>query len=65
MDHVRRADAVFFTSALLPILAASEVCGIGLDVDRPELSALRQAYVDAVFGDRTKAVSTKRPGEDG
>ena len=65
MDHLRRADAVFFTSALLPILAASAVCGIELDADRPELSALRQAYVDAVFHDRTKAVSMDRPGGDG
>ena len=65
MDHVRRADAVFFTSTLLPILVCSEVCGIGVGVDRPEVAALRHAYVDAVARDRKKTASLKRPSEDG
>ncbi len=65
MDHVRRADAVFFTSSLLPILVCSEICGVGVEVDRPEVEALRHAYVDAVLRDRKKTASSKRPGEDG
>lgn len=60
VEDVRRAEALFFTSALLPMLSASALDGAPFATDLPELTELRDALAAEVLRER----SARRSGHE-